>query len=262
MTPSRARGLLLGSLLLVACGGDDDSGGDADAAPSIDATASDAAPAASPETCLDIREAAIADTGEAPADGDYTLYIDGDETKPWTAFCEGMNRADPAEYLTVDEDGNFSQLSNGTEVAVSEYRRLRIDPTALTIDPLDATFAMTTNGDLIDLPGGRADLPAGFAQFASPDNDDGPAATAGADLAGTSFALADSVLDNDGAFFCTTSDAGVPDGDWSAAADLRSFELSALNDTADATSRTVADCENLNLESDLSEAAWPLVYDP
>src|SRR5689334_5808744 len=177
------RRLLLATLLLAACGGDDDGGSDPDAAPaSIDAAADpDAAAAASPETCADVQEAAVADTGVRPPNGIYTLYIDGDADKPWDAYCQGMNLDSPTEYLSVDEDDNVSTLSNGASLAVTSFRRYRIDPTTLTIDPLDDRFAATINDGALVLPGDASHLPAGLAQFASPNDADGPAATAEVD---------------------------------------------------------------------------------
>ncbi|HUS63553.1 MAG TPA: GON domain-containing protein [Kofleriaceae bacterium] len=259
-------GLVLAALLVTACKGDDDASSDPDAAPddSTDAAAADpdAAPAATPETCADVQAAAVAETGVRPPDGTYTLYVEGDADKPWEAFCQGMNLDSPIEYLTVDEDDNVSQLSNGVEVAVTRYRRYRIDPVTLTIDPLDGRFNTTTNESLV-LPGLLDYLPAGFAEFSSDSNDDGPAAEAEVDLAGTSFAFHESVLDNDLAdFFCTTNDAGDSTGSTvTVDEDLTRFTLSAINDTADATTRTVADCDHLSdIGAPFAAASWPLTY--
>ena len=57
-----------------------------------------------------------------------------------------MNTEDPSEYLSVDESDNYSQISNGTVVTQTSYRRLRIDPVTFVVDLLDSTFATTEDG--------------------------------------------------------------------------------------------------------------------
>jgi len=45
-----------------------------------------------PETCQDAKDDAVA-AGDRPSDGSYTLYVDGDESLPWTAYCYEMTVA-------------------------------------------------------------------------------------------------------------------------------------------------------------------------
>lgn len=87
-----------------------------------------------PASCMD------AGNGKPVPDGVYTLYVQGDETKPWKAYCHQMN-----EYVAVDSDTNYGELAaGGTAVGSSvrtSYSRLRIDPETLVIDVSDQTFA-------------------------------------------------------------------------------------------------------------------------
>lgn len=216
-----------------------------------------------PETCKGVQELAVKDTGNRPVDGTYTLYAGSDETKPWEAYCYQMNRSEPVEYLTVDEDSNFSEISSGTSVVVTHYRRYRIDPESLEIDPLDDTFA-TTEGTSDFMPDDRSHIPAGWAQFRSSSNNDGPEANSSIDLDGTAFAFSEEVLDDD--FFCTVSTGG--NGDSSSVtiqSDLLKVTLTAINDTANEQTKAVGDCTNLSVQDnpgtdDFTSAAYPLQY--
>jgi hypothetical protein len=239
---------------------------------SVDGALADADAAAfRPRSCLEVQEQAVVETGSRPADGTYPLFVDGDADKPWQGYCRGMNRSDPAEYLTVDVDHNYGEISDGSIVTRSEYRRLRIDPADLTIDLLDDAFASTVDGDAHPdrMPAGRTSVPLGWAYFESGSSDDGPAAEAELDLAGTAFAFDESVVADDLAFFCqVTADGDVPAVDSaSVASDLRAFTLSALDPVADRGSRMVADCEHLQVGDndaldalELEGAVVPLVY--
>ncbi len=229
-----------------------------------------------PETCADVQESAVADTGERPPNGTYTLYINGDEAQPWDAYCHNMTRSDPTEYLTVDESLNLSQISNNTAVAETSYRRFRIDPLTLEINPLDNTFA-TNNFEaftpvfsvdtLESIPAGWAEVqPEGFSMEATP-------AQSSVSLAGTPFIFSEDILAGDlSVFFCqvdsqeiqgeSTAGTGVD-----VASDLASFTLTAINTNSEefmeTTTREVADCANLGTTAtDFSTAAWPLQYSP
>ena len=87
-----------------------------------------------PESCMD------AGNGAQVADGEYTLYVGGDETKPWKAYCHNGD-----EFLSVTDYRNYGLLvaggwaTNGTTVRTA-YEKLRIDPQTLTIDISDQTF--------------------------------------------------------------------------------------------------------------------------
>lgn len=73
-------------------------------------------------------------------DGDYTLFVAGDITQPFPAYCDGMASSAPKTYLTVDRAKNYS--SYGTEVT-TRYSRIRFDPDKLLVDVADRTFAKT-----------------------------------------------------------------------------------------------------------------------
>ena len=141
-------------------------------------------PSFTPETCDDVtaRDAA------AP-DGDYTLYIQGQASLPWPAYCHDMSGS-PREFLTLPQGAGkntamhaASATSPGTDV-VTVYKRVRIDPVALTIDIGDTTFATSTgtlehDGKLV------TSMPFGVAMTC------GGKASANIDVAGTPFYPAD-----------------------------------------------------------------------
>ncbi len=101
----------------------------------------------SPTTCQDIQLATA-----ATVDQEYTLYVGGDETKPWRSFCKGMNSAAPMEYLTLtvptENTGQYQSggASSGTTVTTT-YQKVRLDPVTLTINASDQSFA-TSIGSL------------------------------------------------------------------------------------------------------------------
>ncbi len=230
-----------------------------------------------PETCLEVQENAVNETGERPINGTYTLYIDGDETMPWDAYCHNMSRAEPSEYLTVDESNNFSQISDGNDmVAETSYRRYRIDPISLEINPLDTTFADSNFDDFADatLPADLDAIPAGWAEIQTSVWNSGTSASSEADLTGTPFVFSENLEDNDlSNFFCqvdgqVTVDVSTEGSTFDFSSDLTSFSLTAVNDNSEefpnASTRVVANCETLggdiaDITSD-TEASWPLEY--
>jgi hypothetical protein len=215
-----------------------------------------------PETCLDIRTALLA-ASQSPADGAYTLYVGRDPNRSWTAYCRHMSFAQPAEYLTVDENENYSQMSNGAVLTESHYRRLRIDPVTLVVDLLDDTFATTEDGALLP-PAGRQHVPAGFAEFASANDDDGPAAQARIDLADTPFAFSEAILANGLAYFCAATDDQTPaDGGntVTVSSDLKSFTLEAIDPRGTHATKMVADCAHLSVpDAAITSGTLPLQY--
>lgn len=215
-----------------------------------------------PSSCLDVRTALLA-ASQTPTDGSYTLYVDRDPNRPWTAYCRRMNLAQPTEYLTVDEAENFSQMSNGAVLTQSNYRRLRIDPATLVVDLLDDAFATTESGTLLP-PAGRSSVPAGFAEFASPNDGDGPPAQAKIDLTGTPFALAEAVLANGLEYFCAATDDQSPaDGGnvVTVAVDLKSFTLAAIDPRGNHATKMVADCPHLSVaDGAIALGTLPLLY--
>lgn len=139
-----------------------------------------------PATCADIKAHM-----PAAADGNVTLYLDGDPTKPWTAFCASMATA-PAEYLSVDAPHNISQYASGgaslgTPV-MTTFSRVRFDPVSHKIDISDRTFA-TSTGSLNHAGGGTlvTSMPYGVAMDCR--GTTSQAGQASIDLTKTGFAL-------------------------------------------------------------------------
>ena len=226
-----------------------------------------------PKTCKEVQSAAVAETGNRPSDGTYTLYVNGDKNSPWEAFCFRMNLESPTEYLTVSQSDNYSQIGNGTYVSFTSYRRYRIDPSSLEINPLDARFATNSGFDVFmpDLPAGLTSIPAGWAEFQPHRSDDGPAAVAYASLTGTPFVFSESILSNNlSDFFCTVSDPSTPPSDTTGSgaqvsADLSTFALFAINSNqanqpTGVWTREVADCADLGPTSNFTTASCPLQY--
>lgn len=229
-----------------------------------------------PETCLEVQEQAVDETGERPANGTYTLYINGDESLPWDAYCYDMQRTEPLEFLTVEEEENFSQIRTDDAVAQTTYRRLRIDPIRLEINPLDDTFATNDfeNYEPAFPVDGMESIPAGWAEVQPFAFNAGTPAEANVSLAGTPFTFDDSILADDlMAFFCQVDSAGVnlayTNGTMAEVeSDLISFHLTAVNTNSESnddgiSTREVADCDNLGTgATDFSSAAFPLQYTP
>ncbi|WP_375758923.1 GON domain-containing protein [Corallococcus exercitus] len=156
--PRRARTLGWSLLALAAAG----CGASDSASPSTPAERTQAL-AALPTSCLEIRTAQPG----AP-DGYYVLYVAGDVTASWTAYCHDM-AGTPKEYLALprkEPGSNFSQYtagdaSPGTDVRTTYYQ-LRIDPTTLRVDTADQTFA-TSTGELTHSPDIVTSMPYGVA---------------------------------------------------------------------------------------------------
>jgi hypothetical protein len=91
----------------------------------------------------------------AGSDTSVTLYVGGDASEPWTAFCHAG-----LEYLTVANPsyGQYTQSnkSPGTNVRTT-YTKLRVDPATLQIDICDQTFA-TSVGSLRHDPNNNPNL--------------------------------------------------------------------------------------------------------
>lgn len=111
-----------------------------------------------PRTCAEIKDAV-----PSAADGTHRLFVDGDEQRPFIAYCDGMGADQtPVEYLelprTIQDDpsqgaGNVSMVYlnvSGDDGANSRlwtyYKRVRIDPLTLRVDIGDARHALTLIG--------------------------------------------------------------------------------------------------------------------
>lgn len=222
-----------------------------------------------PETCAEVKEQAIDETGGSPSNGTYTLYIDGDESMPWEAYCYNMKKTEPLEYLEVAEADNYSQISDGTNIAQTTFSYFRIDPTNLEIDPLDTRFGDSDFSDFEPMLATEDmnDIPAGWAEFQVPSeyNPTPSGAEAKVSLAGTPFVFSEDIEDNN--FFCQV-DSTVEQGEFSTgtadvSSDLTTFTLTAITTYSEMgiSTREVADCDNLGTgATDFSTAAWPLTY--
>jgi hypothetical protein len=137
-----------------------------------------------PATCQAVKAARPSAT-----DGAYTLYVDGNRRKPWTAWCHDM-AGSPAEYLTLQRSGDTSNYSTyaagigapGTSVRTA-YARLRIDPVTLRVDTANQTFAVST-GSVMHYPDVVTSMPFGVAMSCS-----GGPSFANIDLRDTPFAV-------------------------------------------------------------------------
>lgn len=142
-----------------------------------------------PTSCLAIK--AAAPPGTVFSDGEYGLYVGGDPSKPWTAYCEGMDGNAPEEYLSLQYTGgsyNFSQhtaggSAPGTNVR-TRYTKLRIDPTTLLVDISDQRFSYSS-GTILNGTTVVTSMPVGVAMSC----DGFPDGISNIDLRGTPFAL-------------------------------------------------------------------------
>jgi hypothetical protein len=157
-----------------------------------------------PETCAEVK----AKQPDAP-DGDYTLYIEGKESRAWAAYCHDM-AGTPREYLplaNVGGDYNFSEYATdgpGTTVR-TQFTRVRLDPKTLVIDIDDVTFSEST-GQLMHGQTVITSMP-----YAIAESCDGPGMANGAaniDLVGTVFNVVDT--------FCTAGASSAGDAVFSA----------------------------------------------
>jgi hypothetical protein len=111
-----------------------------------------------PSTCFEAKDAY-----HVNADGPQTLYVDGDKSMPWSAYCVGMTSDEPIEFIELapysqtGEGANYSEFSEPTGPGAGEgsgntpnfkvrtqYQRVRIDPATLTIDVTNKAFARST----------------------------------------------------------------------------------------------------------------------
>ena len=194
-----------------------------------------------PETCADVQERSVDETGDRPSNGNYTLYVNGDQTMPWSTYCYDMKKAEPKEFISVNENRNYSQVSTPFGITETTFRRYRIDPATLKIDLLDDTFA-DTNGDENVVPDEREHIPAGWAQFGTLSEFGDATAEAKIDISDTPFVFDESVLTS---FFCKNPNG--TNSDITIASDLTSVILEAGDSTASNFAKTVADCDHFGV---------------
>ncbi|AKJ02375.1 Hypothetical protein AA314_04001 [Archangium gephyra] len=139
-----------------------------------------------PASCQELKTAL-----PAAADGEYVLYVNGDATRPWTAWCQNM-AGTPAEYLSLASTGpslNFSQYTagynngGGTDVRTL-FSKVRIDPATLRVSTGDQTFSTSSgllwHGDAVTSMSYAAAMNCDFVR----------PGLGNVDLRGTSFAVA------------------------------------------------------------------------
>lgn len=189
---------LTASSLLVGCIGGDDKAPDDEQGEDLDGdgvpddqqqpdapSLADLDPIPYPKTCLESLHG-----DKIRRDGEHILFVNGDENKPWSAYCVDMDTDTPKEYLTLPngEMMNWSQYAAGGRspgMSVdTRFEKFRIDPISLKVDIADLTFA-TSTGSVQHLGGDTVEsLPVGVAMSCG-----GGFASASVDVAGTGFRL-------------------------------------------------------------------------
>lgn len=93
-------------------------------------------PVPRPNSCAMIKQ-----QQPAAEDGPYVIYLHG--RSPATLYCHNMNTT-PQEYLTLpatETGGNFSLISYPEGAIITQYEKVRLNPSSLIIDPTDMAFA-------------------------------------------------------------------------------------------------------------------------
>ena len=156
---------------------------------------------ANPESCEQIRADAPQST-----DGNRKLFITGDKTRPWDAYCL-MSVTPALTYLNLTKTAaaeNFSQYTAGGGSAGSNvktnYTKVRIDPATLKIDTNDKRYA-TSVGALTHGGMPVTSMPYATAMGCVNNSANG---LANIDLTGTQFAIATGALVASNALGMTT----------------------------------------------------------
>ncbi len=120
---------------------------DADSPPGLDSAGADVAVAVDGSGNSDVivlpsRAScqAMARLENQTTDGEYTLFVAGDTTQSFLAYCHDMSGAAPKTYLTLDSAKNYSRY--GMEVT-TWYSKIRFDPDKMLVDVADRTWART-----------------------------------------------------------------------------------------------------------------------
>ena len=74
-------------------------------------------------------------------DGPHTIYLNGQAAV--TLYCHDMANT-PRDYLSLPNSangGNFSLISYPEGAIITQYEKVRLNPSSLFIDPTDMTFA-------------------------------------------------------------------------------------------------------------------------
>lgn len=137
-------------------------------------------------------------------DGDYTIYLQGKTAV--TLYCHNMHTT-PQEFLTLPataNGSNFSLISYPEGAIITQYDKVRLNPSSLIIDATNQTFASLADSlagynalvdaQLTNYPVTLSD----FAQATSCNRNQpsAPLGRANVDLTGTSFVMKSSITFN------------------------------------------------------------------
>lgn len=153
-------------------------------------------PVPRPSSCAMLRQ-----QQPTAADGEYTIYLQGRTAV--TLYCHNMEST-PQEYLSLPATatgGNFSLISYPEGAIVTQYEKVRLNPSSLIVDPTDATFATLaeslagyttiTGGQLLNYPVSQSDV--AQATGCNRNQPDAPPGRANIDLTGTPFVISSEV---------------------------------------------------------------------
>lgn len=133
-----------------------------------------------PSTCKEAKSAY-----GVVVDGSQTLYVDGDKSMPWSAYCAGMASDEPKEFLELPQysagggpvnyseffeypltSANFAEEGPSSFQVRTQFQRVRIDPKTLALDIANTAFTradMTPTGT--NHASGALDLVVGSVPF-------------------------------------------------------------------------------------------------
>lgn len=128
--------------------------------------------------------------------GSYTLFVNGDANKPWTAYCQMGAATNTYLGLQNVTTGNYSQYTagggrTGTNVRTS-FQRLRIDPSTLIVDCGDLTFSSSYGQ--INHPDGSKTTQMAYGSAQDCVSTSSSSGVGNVDLSGTPFAIAASAF--------------------------------------------------------------------
>jgi hypothetical protein len=213
-----------------------DSAVDAPPDAMIDAMIDAAEPVEFPQDCAEARQG-----HPASADGDYTLYVEGASTKPWTAYCYGMQAAEPIAYMPMPAGTAYAEVIVDSNAARTDYARIRIDARTLVFDLDDARFATTSNPATLPLPAGQSHIPLGWAQIETTVAYSGPVARSILNLRGTTFIVVPTAPD-----FCLDTISGNSSGSYYARDALSDIVAVGANNTvAGGKTRVLLKCAQM-----------------
>jgi hypothetical protein len=138
------------------------------------------------------------------ADGPQTIYLQGKTAV--TLYCYNMETI-PLEYLSLPataDGGNFSLISYPEGAIITQYEKVRLNPSSLIVDPTDMTFAFPADslaGYNAIIGEQLATYPVTSSDFAQAtgcnrNQESAPLGRANIDLSGTPFILSPDITFN------------------------------------------------------------------